>query len=161
MAILSLYVQFTVASYIIFVERIPILIFIRLHLKFGTVEHLENRLFTTSVKVLFTTKKTYTLQGFNLAVIKTDPEFESLRTNLAASNILMNVCAKNEHVPEVERSIHNVKERCRVTNSTLPFKTIPAIISVALVCPTVFWIHVLPASGRMYITLRPRYIVTG
>ena len=40
-----------------------------------------------------------------------DPEFEAIRSDIDASNILLNICANNEHVPEAEHLIYTVKER--------------------------------------------------
>ena len=94
-AIMSLYRQVIVASEIRFVIIIPFLISVSLHLKFSTVERLKNHRVPTVVKVVRTINNIYALQGFNLASINMDPEFEPLRADLDASNILMNVCADN------------------------------------------------------------------
>ena len=95
MAFTSLYQQVTVASDMMFVNWIPFLISISLQLKLVTVERLEVHRVTPLVEAVHTIKKTFALQGFKLAFIKMDPEFEPLRTDLDDYNILLNVCAKN------------------------------------------------------------------
>ena len=144
-AIMSLFCSFTVVSDITFVKITPFLISIILHLKFSTVECLENCRVTTLVKAIRTTNKTYVLRVFNLAVINIDPELEPLCSDIAASTILLKFCADNEHVPEVERFIRTVKVRCRGSYSALPSKRTPDIMAVAMVCVAVFWIHIFPA----------------
>ena len=74
-AIMSLYFQDTFVIEILFVNRIPFLISISLHLKFGTVERIENHCVPTLVKAVRKIKKNYGLRVFNLAVIKMNPDF--------------------------------------------------------------------------------------
>ena len=161
MAIMLLYCQVNVAGDILFLKRIPFFISISLHLKFGTVECLENCRVPTLVKAVRIIKKTYALQGFNLAVIKMGPDLEPLRTGLADYNILLNICAENEHVLESERCIRTFKERYRGTYSAISFKRIPAVMVVSLVCADVFWLHVFPAPYSVPSTFFPCAIVTG
>ena len=98
-AIMSLYQQVTVVSDILFVNRIPCLISISLHLKFCTVERLENCCIPILVKAVHTINKTYVMQGFNPSTINMDPEFEPLCDYIDDYNIILNICTDNEHVP--------------------------------------------------------------
>ena len=99
MDIMSLYRQVTVVSDIMFVNIISFIISFILHMKFGTVEYLENCHIPTLVKAVLKTKNTYVMRRFNLAVINMDPEFEPLCANLADFNTLLNVYANNDHSP--------------------------------------------------------------
>jgi hypothetical protein len=47
--------------------------------------------------------------------------------------IELNCVSADEHVPEIERHIRTVKERCRCVYNTLPFKKLPNRIVTELV----------------------------
>ena len=98
-AIMTLYCQYTFVSDILFVNRIPFLISIRLNLNFVTVESLENCRIPILVKAVHRIKKIYALRGFSLAFIKMDHEFKPLCADISISNIFLNFCALNEHTP--------------------------------------------------------------
>jgi len=62
----------------------------------------------------------YNKAGFETEEFLADNEFGCLEDHLKAINIEPNFCAAQEHVPEIERLVRVVKERCRVTyNITL------------------------------------------
>jgi hypothetical protein len=46
---------------------------------------------------------------------------------------MVNLASANEHVPEIERRIQVVKERCRATRHSLPFHTIPKLLTIHIV----------------------------
>ena len=106
---MSLYQRVTVASDINFFDIILFLISISPCLKFGAIERLKNFHVPTLVKAVHDIKKTYPMQVFNLAVIKIDPEFKPICSNLSEYNILLNVCVNNYHVPEEEWFICTAK----------------------------------------------------
>ena len=62
-------------------------------------------------------------------------------------NIRMNYCNPDEHVPQVERSIRVIKERCRTHYHRMPFKTIPRMMIRALVEQCCKLLNVIPEKG--------------
>ena len=71
----------------------------------------------------------YKARGFVIDTVHADEEFQSLRTPLLDEfNIILNIAATNEHVPEIERMIRVVMERIRCTVNDLPFKRYPILM---------------------------------
>ena len=91
-----------------------------------------------------------------------DEEFTSLRHPLLElDNIQLNVAATNEHVPEIERAIHTIKERKRSTVSGLPNKHYPTILKKGLVSHAVSWLNMFPHADGVSATMSPRTILAG
>jgi len=65
--------------------------------------------------------------------ILADNEFEAIREKKGKCDIRVNVTAKSEHVPEVERQNRVIKERARAIIQTLPYNHIPRKIRIALI----------------------------
>lgn len=66
-----------------------------------------------------------------------------------------------EHVPEVERHIQTLKERCRATYNAIPFKRWPLRMLIKLVYAMTFWLHAFPAADGISANIIPRELVTG
>ena len=74
----------------------------------------------------------------------------------------INITSAEEHVPEIERCIRTLKERCRAQWSRLPFKEcMPKIIVIGLVKNCVTWINSFPSAGGISSIYSPRTIMTG
>jgi len=73
----------------------------------------------------------------------------------------MNICAANEHLPEIERYIWTVKERVRSVAMTLPLERYPPRLIVEMVFNCVFWLNSFPHKDAVHPTLSPRTIMTG
>ncbi len=86
-----------------------------------------------------------------------DNEFEKI-WNLVLV-LAVNTTAAKEHVPEVERCIRLIKERCRGILNTLPFKKMPQIMLVELIYHVVLWLNAFPKKSEVSETLSPREIV--
>lgn len=130
-------------------------------LKFGTAEALENRRSETLAISLKRIKMTYSRRGFAVTQVAADNEFAVLETQLANIGISLNTVARDEHVPEIERHIRTLKERCRETYNALPFKRWPSRMLVELVYAIAFWLHAFPASDGVSASISPRELVTG
>jgi hypothetical protein len=76
-------------------------------------------------------------------------------------HVQFNLCAQNEHVPEIKRFIRTVKDRTRSGYHSLPFKRIPRLIVIRLVSNGVFWRNAFPHKDGVSSTLSPRYLMTG
>jgi len=87
-----------------------------------------------------------------------DNEFIVLKEDLENIGIRLNIAAKEEHVPEVERQIRVVKERARAIIQTLPYGKIPRKMKVALIQYVIYWLNLLPKLDQEY---SPRDLVLG
>ena len=73
----------------------------------------------------------------------------------------VNVVARSEHVPEIERYIRTIKERIRGTYGTLPFRLLPTRMLIELVYSSVFWMNAFPYEDGVSSHLSPRVLMTG
>ena len=90
-----------------------------------------------------------------------DGQFEPLRGNLAELGILLNTASNDEHIPEIERQIHTVKERTRGIYCTLPFQKMPRRLIIEMVYAANYWLNMFPQPGGISKTLSPRTLLTG
>jgi hypothetical protein len=159
--IMSRYKNVTIACDIMFVNRIPFFITISRHIKFGTVEMVKSQKATTLLAAVRQVKSAYNKRGFNITHMLVDGEFETLRGDVAALGITLNVVSRDEHVPEIERFIRTVKERTRCVYNTLPFRRMPHRIIIEMVYYSVFWLNMFPATDGISTTMSPRSIIAG
>ena len=101
------------------------------------------------------------MRGLSIVMIHADEEFSSLREDLTALGVNLNIASTNEHVPEIERAIRTIKERNRSIVSTLPFTYYPKLFKLALITNAVTWINIFPHADGISNILSPRVIVTG
>jgi hypothetical protein len=94
---------------------------------------------------------------FVVGTILADNKFEPLRILLPI--LAINTMAAKEHVPEVGRRIHLIKERGRGILNTLPFKKMPRVILIELIYHVVLWLNAYPTKSGVSDTLLPREIV--
>ena len=67
----------------------------------------------------------------------------------------------DEHVPEVERYIHTLKERVRACYNTLPLYKHPHGLIIKMVCTQNFWLNAFPHVDSISQTMSPKEISTG
>jgi hypothetical protein len=153
--------KITLAADIMFVGGISFLITTSRNIQFTTVEKVECKKETVLVKGIMKVVNLYQRRGFIVNICLMDNEFEKMRAPLLEKGVALNICGPNEHVPEIERKIRTVKERVRGVITTLPFKSLPAILIVHAVIFSVMWLNFFPPSGGVSPTLSPQCIVTG
>lgn len=146
---------------LMYVNQIAFAVSISRALKFVTAEALDNRRASTLLACLISIKKIYSTRGFLVTQVAADNEFETLRTPLAGEGMMLNVVARGEHVPEVERHIRTLKERCRAVYNSLPYRRMPKRMVIELVYAMTFWLHAFPARDGVSATVSPRELVTG
>jgi hypothetical protein len=76
--------------------------------------------------------------------ILADNEFQALRDDVEELGINVNIAAKDEHVPEVERQNRVIKEQAGAIVSTLPYKRIPKKMRIAIIHYVVYWLNNIP-----------------
>ena len=84
-------------------------------------------------------------------------EFHKIIPEMPQANI--NTTAASEDVAEIEQRIRVIKERCRATLSTLPFKMLPNIMTINLVCFSVFWVNAMPVKSGISTIFSPRELI--
>ncbi|MFN9983226.1 MAG: hypothetical protein ACK53Y_25080, partial [bacterium] len=100
----------------------------------------------------------FTEENQPVRTILGDNEFEAIREDMTILGIEVNVTAKEEHVPEIERQHRVIKERARAVIQTLPYRSMPKKMRVALVHNVVFWLNNIPKLGQDY---SPRDLICG
>jgi hypothetical protein len=122
---------------------------------------LENKDSITIINSIERVVNLYKKRGFIVQTFLANNEFENLRDLLLKLGVCLNTCAPGEHIPEVERKIRTVKEGVQGVVTTLPFKTIPLIITAHAIIFLLMWINFFPPKGGISNTLSPQAIVTG
>ena len=152
--------QVTLAVAIMHVNGIPFLVSLSTKLQFGTSERLSSTDGLTLKTALGRIFKLYEHRSFHVSELRADGEFECLRYELPAGTAT-NICGADEHVPEIERHIRTIKERCRCIFNTLPFVALPPRLVAEMVAASVFWLNCFPPSQGGSATLSPRQLVLG
>lgn len=146
---------------VMYVNNIAFLVSVSRAIRFCTAEALANRRNETLLVGMSRIKAAYSTRGFMANRVLADNEFEVLRPGLAGMGVLLNCVARDEHVPEVERHIRTVKERCRAIYNTLPFQRIPARMITELVYNVTFWLNAFPVADGVSATRSPRELIYG
>jgi hypothetical protein len=101
----------------------------------------------------------YEQRGFKVVAINCDQEFKCIQEEMHP--IRLQVVDKDNHVPEVERSIRVVKKRIRCTIAGMPFRRIPRVMIRGLASFAVRSLNQLPALNGITTLMSPLAIVTG
>ena len=118
------------------------------HIKFTTAKIIGNAISETLLKSVLNIARLYTSRGFKVKEIHMDGQFVSIRGDLLAHTIHLNVCSEGEHVREIKRQNRTVKERVCGNFNTLPFKKMPGCLIARMIYSAVFC--------RMYFTRHAR-----
>jgi hypothetical protein len=87
-----------------------------------------------------------------------DNEFQALQDDVEEFGINVNIAAKDEHVPEVERQNRVIKKRARAIVQTLPYRRIPKKMWIAMIQYVVYWLNNIPKEDQRE---SPRDIIFG
>jgi hypothetical protein len=159
--IMTRYKAVTLAVDVMYVNRIPFLMTVSQHIKFGTAEMLKSKSGASLLDAIKHVKKVYATRGFKLTYILADEQFESLRADLADLGIASNCVSQDEHMPEIERYIRTVKERTRCNYNMCPFKKLPSRIIIEMVYCSIFWLNMFPPTDGISTTVSPRTLIAG
>lgn len=151
----------TVSLDVMFVCGIRFAVSISRSIKFGTIDVLPNRKAETLLASIKRFKSTYVRRGFILNRVAAENEFGTLEVPLAVEGMALNVVACGEHVPEVERHIRTIKERCRAIYTSVPYRKIPNAMIVEMLCCANFWLHAFPTEDGISAHISPRELVSG
>ena len=127
------------------------------------MNHLANR---TVPQIFAAFKEIYQYYmhcGFCITTVHSDRKFAPLQALVASlpGGPVINLASTNKHVPEIERKIRVVKERCRAARHGLPFQRIPKLLTIHIVFQTVKLLYFFPTKGGISDTLSPKTIMSG
>jgi hypothetical protein len=150
---------------IFFVNKIPFFLTLSRKICFTAVNHLVD---TRTVPQIFKAFKEiyqyYLHRGFCITTVHADGEFAPITIlieSMPGGGPMVNLASSNEHVPEIERRIRVVKERCRATRHSLPFQRIPKLLTIHIVFHAVKLLNFFPTKGGVSDTLSPKNILSG
>jgi hypothetical protein len=103
-------------------------------------------------------KVDFTESNGPIQTILADDKFVSLREYIEEFGVEVNVTAKEEYVPEVERQIRVIKEWARAIIQTLPYRNLPRKMRVGLIYYVIFWFNNVAMEGRDF---SPRDLIFG
>ena len=117
------------------------------------VEAVKDRKKTTLLRSIATVATLYRKARFKVTTTLMDGEFVPLRGGggggggVAEIGITLNETSRDEHVGDIERYIHTVKERMRAVYNTMPFNKVPARLVMKMAKTVVFWLNAFPILG--------------
>jgi hypothetical protein len=126
------YQSVTLCAEIMYINRIPMLITISRHIRFGTIESIPYKANITLIQCLQNVIRLYTRGGFKVTYALVDGEFEALRGSLADNGVILNTAARDRYVGDIERYIRTVKQRVRAKYNMLPFQRIPTRLVIEM-----------------------------
>ena len=140
------------------VTDIPFLMIISKHTKVGTADRLDNMNNSHSIKHFKAVIGAYVTRGYRVTIILADNQFESMPGDLANLHAILYMTSRDEHVPEVERYNHTIKERVREIHAMLPFQHLPPVFIIKMVYSSVFWRNIFALKGGVSKTQSPSKI---
>ena len=122
------------------INQIPFLASISKNIHYGTVKALDSMQIPVIEDEIKRVIRMYAVRGFHVEYILVDIQFKAIkdRGHLSAT---VNVVAKGEHVPEIERFNRVIKERTRCYFAMLPFRKLPRIMIIHLLVTVTFYIN--------------------
>ena len=138
-------------------NKIPFLVTSSCNIHFSMVESLPNRQVGTITTCLKKVTRLYHHRGFCITSITCDPEFKALRPSFP----MLNCCMAGEHVPEIERYIHTLKDHTQSAYNVLPFKNLPRVLLVHLLKNCTVWLNAFPATDGVSSVHSPHFLLTG
>jgi hypothetical protein len=133
--LLKIHKEVFLTTDIFFVNKITFFLTLSQNICFTAVNHLADRTVPKKFKAFKEMYQYYLQCGFHITTVHADGEFSPLKTLIEAipGGPMVNLASANEHVPEIERRIRAVKERCQATQHSLPFHTIPKLMTIHIV----------------------------
>ena len=163
MEIMKLHNEVFLTMDIFFVNKIPFFLTLSRKIYFTAVNHLANRKVDQVFKAFKEIYQYYLQRGFRIVTVAADGEFEAVKPMIESlpGGPTVNLTSRNEHVPEIERRIRVVKDRCRATRHGLPFRRIPKILTIFIVFHAVKLLNFFPPKQGVSTTISPKTLMSG
>jgi hypothetical protein len=161
--LLNLHQEVFLTADIFFVNKIPFFLTLSRKICFTAVNHLANRTVPQIFQAFKEAHQHYLQRGFPITVVHADGEFAPLKILIESmpGGPMVNLASANEHVPEIERQIRTVKERCQSCRHGLPYQQIPKFMTIYVVLQNVKMLNFFPPKGGISEHLSPRTIMSG
>ena len=134
----------TMFADIMYIDGVPLLATLTENIRVATTTHLINKEAPTLMEALDAIFIKYNNASFIIKEFRADREFECLRDTLEEIGIEVNLCAAQEHVPEIERMVRVIKERYRAMYHRAPYSMWPKIMIIRGAADTVKWLNTFP-----------------
>jgi hypothetical protein len=135
MELLKLQKEVFLTTGIFFVNKITFFLTLSRKICFTTVTNLTDRRVPHIFKAFKEMYQYYLHRGFHIKTVLANGEFAPLKPLIESmpGGPMVNLASANEHVPEIERRIRVVKERCWATRHSLPYERIPKLMTIHIV----------------------------
>ncbi len=130
----------TLAADVMFVSGLPFFVTLSRRVRYVTVQFVPRRTAAELANCLKQVITVYRRAGFICCTALMDGEFEKVKKKVIDC-IEVNITARNEHVPEIERKIRVIKERARCYKADMPVKELPSIIIKRMVLNAVLFLN--------------------
>jgi hypothetical protein len=163
MELMKLHKEVFLTTDIFFVNKIPFFLTLSRKICFTAVNHLGDRTVPHIFKAVKEMYQYYLQHGFHIKTVHADGEFAPLKPLIESipGGPMVNLASANDQVPEIERRIWVVKERCRATRHSLPYERIPKLLTIHIVLNVVKLLNFFPTKGGVSDTLSPKTIMSG
>ena len=135
-----------VCADIMFIDGVPFLNTVTKNTKIIINHYLEDRSKETLVKKLQSTFRKLNQAGMTVKVLHADHEFECVKPDFE-DMMEINICPKDQHVPDIERMNRVIKERYRALYHRNPYSMWPKIMIIRGVADVVKWLNSFPPAG--------------
>ena len=144
-----------------YVNKMPFLHTKSDKLNYLTVIQTKSRSKTEIINELQKITNMYKRRGFLITKYHGDNEFnmDDLKEKLRPG--ILNICANEEHVHVIERSIRTIKERCRCACYSVTYKRYTRLMTKNLVEGVIGLLNNFPSKNGVSQTMNPSMIVTG
>ena len=146
---------------IFFINKVGMLVTISKSIKYGTAYYVKDKTKETLMTALDATFSKYNSSGFEIVEFHADNDFNCIKTELQKNQMEVNICAANEHQPDIERYIRLVKERFRAMYHQLPFKMWTRLMIIRGADWVIKMLNAFPPSGGLSPIYSPLAIIEG
>jgi hypothetical protein len=163
MELMKLHKEVFLTTNIFFVNKIPFFLTLSRKICFTAITHLADRTVPHIFKAFKEMYQYYLHHGFHINTVHADGEFTPLKPLIESmpGGPMVNLASANEHVPEIERRIWVVMERCRKTRHILPYERIPKLVTIHIVLNVVKLLNFFPTKDGVSDTLSHKTIMSG
>ena len=158
--ILDYYKNVELSVDVMHVNQVPLLVSVSKNIHYGTIKALNSMKIPIMEEEIKRVIRMYAVRGFHVEYVLVDIQFKAIkdRGQLSAT---VNVVAKGEHVPEIERFNRVIKERTRCYYAMLPFDVLPRIMIIHLLVTVMFYINAFVWRKGVSQFLSPLTILEG
>ena len=159
--IIEQYGNVMLSADVMHVNGIPFFVTRSHHIHFGTMDVLPSLQGTDIGVALRRVVNIYARRGFQVTTALMDGAFAGLQDVCNQLQVTLNTTSQDEHVGDIERYIHTVKECMRGISNTIPFKRMTRNMVMELAKAVVYWLNSVPSNTGVSPTMSPRTIITG